>query len=61
MNTEITRIQNAIQSKNFQEAEALAWKLFRQIQKFCRIKNTWIDIAFTGEICRFYRYLYEVF
>ena len=29
MNTEITRIQSAIQNKNFQEAEALAWKLYK--------------------------------
>ena len=33
MNTEISRIQNAIQSKNLKEAEALSWALYKKNSK----------------------------
>jgi hypothetical protein len=33
MNTEISRIQNAIQSKNLKEAEALSWELYKKNSK----------------------------
>ena len=33
MNTEISKIQNALRSKNFQEAEMLAWALYKKNSK----------------------------
>lgn len=50
MNTEITRIQNAIQSKNFQEAEALAWKLFKANSKnFVVLKTLGLTLLLQGK------------
>ena len=50
MNTEITRIQSAIQNKNFQEAEALAWKLYKINSKnFVVLKTLGLTLLLQGK------------
>lgn len=50
MNIEITRIQSAIQNKNFQEAEALAWKLYKINSKnFVVLKTLGLTLLLQGK------------
>ena len=50
MNTEITRVQSAIQNKNFQEAESLAWELYKVNPKnFVVLKTLGLTLLLQGK------------